>query len=178
MQYILILIAFILAFTVLFWLDRKKDKDESVANGIFNHILNHIYILNWDMNNKDIRDRFAPWKFNTVNNPGEEINIKEEQNYIEKLQGTDLVKHFDFTTSSGGKLKRADIEFLQIPENVTDLLFNKFYKKFGQPVMSDNPKTREIAWETPFGFLTFDYSGDNKLIIRLLNPLFYKQDFG
>ena len=149
MTTLLLSIGIIVAFAVLFWLDRKQGPEPTPA---IIHLFNILRNLEWEMNESDIKNTFQEFtRGNTLR-----LNNKTTLSLKKYDEGQEIYTTFSFSNNRDAKLNKAEIKLSRINQKDIDLLFRTVCKQYGQPEQNDSGLEGSVKWATEPGVLTLE----------------------
>jgi hypothetical protein len=169
MTSILIVTAFIICMTLLFWLDRKGRNEKSEAEKIYNEIFKIFNSVKWDMPLSEIREIFSEKEFVTSEESGEVMGT----GYMDKLDGQDAFISFYFPKGGENRLVRTDLYLLGISPKESALVFDRFIQNHGTPAVQNGPQQKSGSWYLGNSILTVEGSEEGEFQIQLWCKEFY-----
>lgn len=167
---VLIILAFIIAISLLFWLDRKDKEDKEKGERIWEEVLKLFNRVDWGKTLAELKEKFPDKKL---------LNFQEESiglvgtGYRDKLDGQDVSVRFYLSENGEDKVVRADIYFTDISKNKLDTLFRKLCEKYGSPLLKDETEEKPVFWDTKKGILTLETSTSQTLLLSVWNSKLY-----
>jgi len=158
---LLLSLGIIVAFAIMFWLDRKRGPEPTPA---IVHLFNILRNLEWDMNENDIKNTFQEFtKGNTLR-----LNNKTTLSLKKYDEGQEIYTTFSFSNNRDAKLNKAEIKLSRINQKDIDLLFSTLCKQYGQPEQNESGFEGSVKWATEPGVLTLENTAPEQytLIIK------------
>ncbi|HEY7535431.1 MAG TPA: hypothetical protein VH878_05750 [Thermodesulfobacteriota bacterium] len=168
MKSVLIIVAFVVAFALIFWLDRKGKMERSEIERIYNEIFKIFNKVKWGMTIVELTEVFRDKEFVTSEESGELMGT----GYMDKLDGQDVFISFYFPKGGKDSLVRADYYLLGIPTSKVNSLFSKFTEKHGTPHNNSNEEKSSL-WDLGNGIVNLEPTEDDTLKIQLWSKEFY-----
>lgn len=170
MTTVLIVFAFIIAISVLFWLDRKDKEDKEEGERIWEEVFKLFNRIDWGKTLAELKEKFPDKEF---------LNFQEESNglvgtgYRDKFNGQDVSVRFYLPENGEDKVVRADIYFTDISKTKLDTIFSKLCEKYGSPLLTDETEEKPVFWDTKKGILTLETSTNQTLLLSLWDKELY-----
>jgi len=167
----LIILAFIIAVALLFWLDKKDKEDKEEGERIFSELSVLFKKIDWETTIAELKRGFSEKEF---------LNFQENSNsftsttYRDKLDGLDVLVHFYFPKDRSGKIVKVEIQFPEILKDKLDILFGKLCEKYGIPSLRNATDEKPVLWNIENGILTLETSGSQIVHLSLWNKELYK----
>ncbi|MEM7009191.1 MAG: hypothetical protein AAF462_08670 [Thermodesulfobacteriota bacterium] len=160
MTTLLLSIGIIVAFAILFWLDKKQGPEPTRA---IVHLFDVLRNLSWEMTQDDIKTSFEG--FNT----GKEIrlNKKTTLSHKENLEGQEIYTTFSFTNDRDSLVNQAQIKLSRVNKKDIDLLFSTVCKQYGQPDRHDSGFEGSVKWSTEPGILTLENTAPEEYTLTI-----------
>ncbi len=171
MTNILVISAFIIAITLLFWLDRKGNDEKSKAERIYNEIFKIFNSVRWGMPLGELRELFSEKEFVT----SEESSQVMGTGYMDKLDVQDIFVSFYFPKGRDDKLIRTDFYFLNMPLKEVNIVFSKFTEKHGIPFVQNSDKQKSGSWDLGDSLLILEETEEQDVQIQLWDKEFYNK---
>jgi len=146
---ILLSIGIIVAFAIMFWLDRKQGPEPTPA---IIHLFDLLRNLNWDMDENDIKHTFPAFGKGKLIR----LNKKTTLSLREFIEGQEIHTTFSFSNDREAKVNKAVIKLSRINQKDIDLLFRTVCKQYGQPEQNDSGLVGSVKWTTEPGVLTLE----------------------
>ncbi|MGH7889616.1 MAG: hypothetical protein ACRENF_03595, partial [Thermodesulfobacteriota bacterium] len=166
MTSVLIVLAFIIAVALLFWLDEKDKEDREEGKRIFTEVSELFKKIDWETSIAELKEGFSEKEF---------LNFQENSNsftsktYKDKLDGLDVLVHFYLPKDESGKIARVEIQFAEIRKDKLDVLFGKLCEKYGIPLLQNVKDEKPVLWDMEKGILMLEKSGSQRVHLSLWN---------
>lgn len=160
MTTLLLSIGIILAFAILFWLDKKQGPEPTPA---IVHLFNVLRNLTWEMNEGDIKNTFQEFKNGTSTKLNRRSILTKKENH----EGQEIYTTFNFPNDNGGKVKSVEIKLSRINEKDIDLLFSTVCKQYGQPEQNSSDIEGSVKWTTEPGLLTLENTAPEEYTLTI-----------
>jgi len=157
---LLLSIGIVIAFAIMFWLDKKQGPEPTPA---IVHIYDVLRNLEWDMKEEDIKNTFSGFK---KTNPTR-LNKKTTLSRKENFEGQEIYTTFSFPNDNGGKVKKGEIRLSRVNEKDIDLLFSTVCKQYGQPAQGNPEIEGSVKWATELGVLTMSNTAPEEYTLTL-----------
>jgi hypothetical protein len=157
---LLLSIGIILAFAILFWLDKKQGPDPTPA---IIHLFDVLRNLSWDMDQDDVKNTFQGFR----NGTSTKLNRRSILTRKENHEGQEIYSTFNFPNDNDGKVKRVEIKLSRINEKDIDLLFSTVCKQYGQPEQNDSQIEGSVKWSTEPGVLTLENTAPEEYTLAI-----------
>jgi hypothetical protein len=171
MKSVLIILAFIVAIGLLFWLDRKGKSEKSEVETIYNEIFKILKRVKWGMTIGELRQAFKDKEFVT----SEESDQLMGTGYMDKLGDQDSFISFYFPNGGKDTLIRADYYLLSMPKENVNSLFSKFVEMHGTSSIQNISNEKSSSWDLGDSILTLEATEENELKIQLWSKEFYSK---
>ncbi|HEX3033807.1 MAG TPA: hypothetical protein VHT73_01580 [Thermodesulfobacteriota bacterium] len=169
MEEILIVVALVIVVALLFWLDKKAEKERCEAGSMYHEVLQIFNRVRWGMNSHALREIFSE----------KELVHKDESDdlagigYIDKFEGHDASVNFHFLKGDKESLVGIDFYIHHVSVNKSNSLFSKLCEKYGSPLNQDDAEGKSVLWDLDNSVLTFEVSDGQELQIRFWKKEFY-----
>ncbi len=160
MTTLLVSIGIIIAFAILFWLDKKQGPEPTPA---IVHLFDVLGSLRWDMNQEDIKNTFAEFRHSSA----KRLNRKTTLSHKEMPLGQEIHTTFSFPTDSAGTVNKCEIRLSRVNETDIDLLFRTVCKAYGQPEQSSSVVEGSVKWATEPGVLTLENTAPEEYMLTI-----------
>lgn len=160
MTILLLSIGIILAFAILFCLDKKQGPDPTPA---IIHLFDVLRNLSWDMDQDDVKNTFQGFR----NGTSTKLNRRSILTRKENHEGQEIYSTFNFPNDNDGKVKRVEIKLSRINEKDIDLLFSTVCKQYGQPEQNDSQIEGSVKWSTEPGVLTLENTAPEEYTLAI-----------
>lgn len=160
MTTILLSIGIVIAFAIMFWLDKRQGPEPTPA---LVHLFDVLRNLRWDMNQEDIKRTFVEFKHASA----KRLNKKTTLVYKESSLGQEIHTTFSFPVDNEGSANKCEIRLSRVNEKDIDLLFSTVCKQYGQPTQSGQDKEGEVIWAYASGILTLENTAPEEYLLTL-----------
>ncbi len=150
----------IIAFLILFWLDKRQGPEPTAA---IVHLFDILRNLDWDMNEEDIKSTFDG--FSRVNTT--RLNKRILLILKENVEGQAIYTTFSFPNDKYPKVNKAEIRLSGINKKDIDLLFSTVCKQYGQPDKYDSIIDGSVKWITEPGILTLENTASEEYVLTI-----------
>jgi hypothetical protein len=171
MESILIILAFVIAIALIFWLDRKGKTEKSEVERIYNEIFKIFNKVKWGITMGELREAFKDKEFVTSEESGEVMGT----GFMDKLEGQDIFISFYFPKGGKDTLIRADYYLIGMPTSKVNPLFSKFIEKYGTPLPQNSGDQKSSSWDLGNSVLTLEPTDGEALQIQLWSKEFYNK---
>jgi len=157
---ILLSIGIIVAFAVMFWLDRKQGPEPTPT---IIHLFDLLRKLNWNMDENYIKNTFPAFskaKLTSLKRSNT-LSLKEYN------EGQEIYTTLSFSNNREAKLNKAEIKLSHINQKDIDLLFRTVCKQYGQPEQNDSGLEGSVKWATEPGVLTLDNTAPEEYTLTI-----------
>jgi hypothetical protein len=158
---LLLSIGIIIAFAIIFWLDKKQGPEPTPA---IIHLFGLLQNLNWEMDENDIKNTFPDF------NRAKLTSLKRTTNLSLKKynEGQEIYTTLSFANDREAKLNKAEIRLSRVNQKDIDLLFRTVCKQYGQPEQNESGREGSVKWATEPGVLTLENTApeEYKLTIK------------
>jgi len=144
---VLLAIGIIIAFAIMFWLDKKQGPEPTPA---IVHLFDVLRNLHWDMNEDDIKSTFPEFKHGSSTRSNKKTTLSRKETY----EGQEIRTTFSFPNDNSGMANKCEIKLSRVNEKDIDLLFSTVCKQYGQPAQGDSEIEGSVKWATQLGVLT------------------------
>jgi hypothetical protein len=169
MKSFLIILGFVIAIALIFWLDRKGKTEKSEVERIYNEIFKIFNKVKWGMTIGEVRAAFTDKEFVT----SEESEELMGTGYMDKLDGQDIFISFYFPKGGEDSLIRTDFYLLGIPTKKVNPLFSKFVENHGTPY-KNGTEEKSSLWDLGNSVLSLEPT-EEELQIQLWSKEFYNK---
>jgi len=157
---LLLSIGILIAFAIMFWLDKKQGPEPTPA---IVHLFDVLRNLRWDMNEEDIKSTFREFKHgNTIR-----LNKKTTLSHKETSLGQEIHTTFSFPLDKGELANKCEIKLSRVKEKDIDLLFSTVCKQYGQPAQGESEIEGSVKWATELGFLTMSNTAPEEYTLTI-----------
>lgn len=160
MTTLLLSIGIIIAFAIMFWLDKKQGPEPTPA---LVHLFDVLRNLKWDMNQEDIKGTFSEFKHASTT----KLNKKTTLSHKENFEGQQIHTTFSFAVDNEGSANKCEIRLSRVNQRDIDLLFSTVCKQYGQPTQSGQDKEGEVKWAYADGILTLENTAPEEYLLTL-----------
>ena len=160
MTVLLLCIGIVVAFGIMFWLDKKQGPEPTPA---IVHLFDVLKKLRWDMNENDIRATFKGFKHGGTS----KLNKKSTLSRKENFEGQEIYTTFSFPKKNGEKVNKGEIRLSRVNRKDIDLLFRTVCKTYGNPQESGTNKDGAVKWPTEIGVLTLENPAPEEYLLTL-----------
>ena len=160
MTTILLSIGIIVAFAIIFWLDKKQGPEPTPA---IMHLFGLLRNLNWDMDENDIKSSFPEFR-NAKLTSLKSCTTLSHKDYHE---GQEIYTTLSFANDREAKLNKAEVRLSRINKKDIDLLFRTVCKQYGQPEQNEAGLEGSVKWATEPGVLILDNTAPEEYTLTL-----------
>ncbi len=172
MNYLLVALAFIIAFGAVYWIDRKNRAERAWAERIYRFIFTVFDDVHWGMPIELIMEKFKDKQFVTTEDFGKITGT----GYLDQIEGKEEIFVSFFFPSEGDKeLVRADFYLLSIPPQKYNLLFSHLNDKLSLPSIDQD---NSPVWEFGNTVLKFEISEKREPQLQFWSKDFYVENSG
>ena len=150
----------IIAFAILFWLDKKQGPDPTPA---IVHLFDVLRNLDWNMGEEDIKNTFSGFNKSTPTRLNKKTTLSRKENF----EGQQINTTFSFSNDREQKLNKVQIKLSRVNKKDIDLLFSTVCKQYGQPDQNDSIIEGSVRWATGPGVLTLENTALEEYILTL-----------
>lgn len=171
MEEILIVVALVIAVALLFWLDKKAERETSEAGNMYNEILQIFNRVRWGMSSVELKGAFS----------GKELAHREKYDdlagigYADKIEGHEAFVSFYFLKPDKESLAGIYFRIPHIPADKSNSLFSELCEKYGFPLNRNDAEGKSVLWDLKNSVLTFKVSDDQELQIHFWDKGFYSR---
>lgn len=150
----------IVAFIILFWLDKRQGPEPTPA---IVHLFDVLQNLHWDMSQDDIKNTFSEFGKTkpTVLNKRTTLNRKVN------TEGQEIYTTFSFPNDKYPKVNKVEIRLSRVNKRDIDLLFSTVCKQYGQPDKNDSLIEGSVKWVTEQGILTLENTAPEEYVLTI-----------
>lgn len=171
MEEILIVVALIIVVALLFWLDKKAERETYETVSIYNEILQIFNRVRWGMNFSELKGIFSNKQFSHK----EELDDLAGIGYTDRIEGHGAFVNFYFLKPDKESLAGIYFRILHIPVDKSNFLFSKLCEKYGFPLDQENAEGKSVLWGLENSVLTFEISDEQELQLRLWDKELYNR---
>lgn len=157
---LLLSIGIIIAFAILFWLDKKQGPEPTPA---IVHLFDILRNISWDMNEDDIKNTFQSFKHGASTRLSRKSILTRKENF----EGQEMYTTFSFPNDKASRVNKAEIKLSRINQKDIDLLFSTVCKQYGQPEQNDPEIEGSVKWATEPGVLTLENTAPEEYTLTL-----------
>ncbi len=157
---LLVSIGIVIAFAVLFWLDKKQGPEPTRA---IVHLFDLLRNLDWDMSEEDIKNTFSEFRKTTA----ARLNRKTTLSHKYNVEGQEIYTTFTFPNVRDAKVSKAEIKLSRTNKKEIDQLFSTVSKQYGQPVQNDSIFPGSVKWTTEPGVLTLENTAPEEYVLTV-----------
>ncbi len=150
----------IIAFAIMFWLDKKQGPEPTPA---IVHLFDVLRNLSWEMSEEDIKSTFSGFDKSTPTR----LNKKTTLNRKENFEGQEIYTTFSFPNDREPKVNKVLIKLSRINKKDIDLLFSTVCKQYGQPDQNDSGFEGSVKWATEPGMLILENTAPEEYILTI-----------
>lgn len=160
MTTLLLSIGIVVAFAIIFWLDKKQGPDPTP---VIIHLFGVLRNLNWEMNESDIKNTFQGFN----NSKKSRLNKKNTLSAKEYYEGQEIYTTFSFANDGLENVNKVVIKLSRINQKDIDLLFSTLCKQYGQPDQNTSEVEGSVKWATEPGMLTLENTAPEEYTLTI-----------
>ena len=160
MTTLLLSIGIIIAFAILFWLDKKQGPDPTPAIVRLFDVLRNV---SWEMSEEDIKATFSGFNKSTPTRLNKKTTLSRKENF----EGQEIYTTFSFPNDRVAKVNRVQIKLSRVNKKDIDLLFSTVCKQYGHPDQNDSGFEGSVKWATEPGVLTLENTAPEEYILTI-----------
>ena len=150
----------IIAFAIMFWLDRRQGPEPTRA---IVHLFDVLRNINWEMNEDDIKSTFEGLQNTTPTRLNKRTILSRKEN----IEGQEIYTTFTFPNSKDASVNRVEIKLSRTNKKDIDLLFSTVCKQYGQPEENESIIDGSVKWHTEPGILVFENTAPEEYVLTI-----------
>lgn len=150
----------IVAFLILFWLDRRQGPEPTPA---IVHLFDILRNLHWDMSEHDIKNTFTEFSKAKPTVLNRRTTLSRKENH----EGQEIYTTFSFPNDKYPKVNKVEVRLSRINRKDIDLLFSTVCKQYGQPEKYDSMIEGSVKWVTEPGILTLENTAPEEYMLTI-----------
>lgn len=150
----------IVAFLILFWLDKRQGPEPTPA---IVHLFDVLRNLHWEMNEEDIKNIFDGFQSTSPTRLNKRTILSRKEN----IEGQEIHTTFNFPNNRDATVNRVEIKLSRTNKKDIDLLFSTVCKQYGQPEQNESIIDGSVKWHTEPGILTFENTAPEEYVLTI-----------
>lgn len=143
MKSILIFLGIVLCTAILFWLDRRREKDRKESRQLYKETFNFLEQIEWNVSLNKLRGKYSHREL---------VDFRDQSGsrvlrYDTQLDGRDVSANYYFSEDAVENLKKVDLHISNFLQEDFDSLFRAIYQNCGSPMPLDENRTGSVRWD-------------------------------